>query len=94
MANIERTLETLVDFADVHRQSLVRLHEAIEALTHQIGVLSENMTRLENKVERIFDAIEADREVAKMQSTSVQQMIALAATQQQTINTLVAKLAA
>lgn len=56
--NIERTLETLVDFADIHRQSLSRLAENIEALTVQTGTFSENLTRVEIQIERLGDRIE------------------------------------
>ena len=63
---VERTLETLVEFADVHRQSLTTQRESIDALTHQVGVFTEGLTRLEilierqeAKIERILDAIQA-----------------------------------
>ena len=52
---IERTLGTLTDFSDLHRNKLVSLDEKLEAITHQLGLLSENLVRLENVSERILD---------------------------------------
>lgn len=79
--------------------------KALEVLSLNVGQLAgmvkqqtqniEKLTQtLDTRLERLERAIEADREVAKMQSGNVQQMVALAAQQQQTLNTLVAKLAA
>ncbi|MBF2046863.1 MAG: hypothetical protein IGS54_05755 [Elainella sp. C42_A2020_010] len=56
--NMERTLEALVDFADIHRQSLTRLSESIEALTVQMGHFSENLTRSEIQLERLGERVE------------------------------------
>lgn len=79
--------------------------KSIEALALQIGQLSsivkqtsQNIDKLaqtvDGRLNRLETAIEADREIAKLQSTNVQQMVMLAAKQQETINTLVQKLAA
>lgn len=48
---------------------------------------------MKGTMQQILQAIEADREVAKMQATNVQQMVQLSSTQQQTINLLIGKLA-
>jgi methyl-accepting chemotaxis protein len=41
--NVERTLETLAEFADVHRRAITQTNENINALTAQIGTLSVNI---------------------------------------------------
>lgn len=83
-SNVERTLETLVDFADIHRQSLARLSENIEALTTQMGVFSENMTRIDlqlerlgDRIERIANTVEQQAETAKVQSDTVNRLTRL-----------------
>jgi archaellum component FlaC len=87
-SNTERTLETLVDFADVHRQqmrdmgehfdsSMNRVTDSIDALTHQIVTFTERLTRLEIQVERIADTAQAQNETARLQAESISQLIAL-----------------
>lgn len=75
--NVERTLETLVDFADVHRQALAKTNSNIDALTSQVGVLSESITRLENQVERIAKISEEQAQTARLQAESVSRLINL-----------------
>jgi len=69
--NVERTLETLVEFAAIHRQALIQTNENINALTAQIGTLSESITRLEIQVERIANTTEAQTATAQSQAESV-----------------------
>ncbi|MBI4739877.1 hypothetical protein HY772_10195 [Candidatus Woesearchaeota archaeon] len=72
---VERTLETLVDFADIHRQALSQTNENINALTAQIGVLSESVTRLEIQVERIANTTEAQTDTVNRLTRLVEQLV-------------------
>ncbi|NJR62919.1 MAG: hypothetical protein HC769_31520 [Cyanobacteria bacterium CRU_2_1] len=75
--NAERNTETLIEFADAHRSQMRQIGEKIDALTSQVGVLSENLTRLEIQVERIANISERQAATAESQAESVRQLIAL-----------------
>jgi len=77
------------------------LTATVDRLAVQVAQFNQGLKELKDISRQILSAIEADREIAKMQSANVQQlsnnvqqMVALAAQQQQTINTLITKLAA
>ena len=73
--NLEHTLETLVEFSAIHRSAMAQTNENINALTAQIGVLSESITRLEIKVDRIADTAQQQNETAKIQAENVAALI-------------------
>ncbi len=72
----ERTLATLVDFSDVMRQQQLKLLEAFEANAGQIATLTENLVRLENRMEQLADA----QQVTNQQIAATNQQIAALAT--------------
>jgi archaellum component FlaC len=74
--------------------SLESVAKSLDNFAIQAAQLNSGVNELKGITRQVLAAIEADREVAKLQSTNVQQMVALAAAQQQTINTLIQKLAA
>jgi hypothetical protein len=74
--------------------SLESVAKSLDNFAIQAVQLNSGVNELKGITRQVLAAIEADREVAKLQSTNVQQMVALAAAQQQTINTLIQKLAA
>jgi hypothetical protein len=74
-------------------ERLDRVAESIDKLTVQVVQFNSGITELKGITRQMLQAIEADREIAKLQANNVQQMVQLAATQQQTINTLIGKLA-
>ncbi|NEQ21632.1 MAG: hypothetical protein F6K28_20940 [Microcoleus sp. SIO2G3] len=74
-------------------ERLDRVVESIDKLAVQVTQFNAGMTELKGIARQILQAIEADRDVAKLQANNVQSMVQLAAQQQQTINTLIAKLA-
>jgi methyl-accepting chemotaxis protein len=74
--------------------SLENVAKSLDNFAIQAAQLNSGMNELKGITRQVLAAIEADREVAKLQSGNVQQMVALAAQQQQTINTLLQKLVA
>ena len=51
-----------------------KLEQSIEALTHQVGRLTEGMTDIKNLVERVAVTTEQQAEVAKTQAASVDRL--------------------
>lgn len=74
--------------------TLENVAKSLDNFAIQAAQLNSGVNELKGITRQVLAAIEADREVAKLQSTNVQQMVALAAAQQQTLNTLISKLAA
>jgi len=70
---VERTLETLADFAGLHRQALTQTNENINALTAQIGVLSESVMRLEIQVEPIANTTKAQTVTTQTHAENINQ---------------------
>ena len=81
---VERTLETLVEFADVHRQSLTAQRESIDSLTHQVGLFTEGLTRLEILIERQESKIERILEAIQQQTVAIDGHLRLAEAQAET----------
>jgi len=93
--NVERTLETLVEFADIQRQNLAKMLDAIDALTIQMGVMSEGLVRLTNIVERqearldgVTAAIERTNGAIQQQSASIDGHLRVAEQQSASITEL------
>jgi DNA repair exonuclease SbcCD ATPase subunit len=90
-------IEQLIKTVDNLAVQVGQLNGAIKLQSQNVDKLGQTIDRLaqtiENGFSRLERLIESDREFAKLQAGNVQQMVALAAQQQQTVNTLVAKLA-
>jgi methyl-accepting chemotaxis protein len=105
MANkttMERTLETLVEFAAVQRDSLNRLTQSIQTMNSHLGdkldrlgekidLLAGGMGDLSGNVAATNRAIEGQLIVANKQSENIAQLIALAQQQQATVDRLMSR---
>lgn len=92
-AQLEATEARIYNLDQRLTERLDRVVESIDKLAVQVTQFNSGMTELKGIARQILQAIEADRDVAKLQANNVQSMVQLAAQQQQTINTLIAKLA-
>lgn len=92
-AQLEATEARIYNLDQRLTERLDRVVESIDKLADQVTQFNAGMTELKGIARQILQAIEADRDVAKLQANNVQSMVQLAAQQQQTINTLIAKLA-
>jgi len=73
-----RLIEGLAVRTDLLDQHLVSLTQKIEAVTDQVGLFMEGLTRLTNliekqeaKLDRILDAIQGQNKVAEAQASNV-----------------------
>lgn len=89
--NVERTLETLVEFADVHRQSLQGLTASIDRLTETVDKLAIQVGQNNQGVREMRNAIDGHLKVAEQQSANISELTKLVAIQAQTVSTLVAR---
>ena len=73
----ERTLATLVEFADIQRQNLAKTTESIDALTAQVSVLTTGINELKDLSRQILQAAHEQNETAKLQAQNVAALIRL-----------------
>lgn len=73
----ERTLATLVDFADVQRQNLAKMTESINALTAQVSTLNSGINELQDLSRQILQAAHEQNETARLQAQNVAALIKL-----------------
>lgn len=82
--NIERTLETLVEFAAINRDNWLKTDAAIAALTEQQSQLTANVNKLSDKIDNLAM-------VTQSQQIITADLVELAKAQQATVDKLLAK---
>jgi archaellum component FlaC len=107
--NVDRALEGMRQSTErIERhvdRALEGMQQSADRIEHQVGVMSEHLTAIDLKIERLTDKIErlADRideltkainghlEVAKQQSTNIAELTKLVATQANTVAMLISR---
>jgi methyl-accepting chemotaxis protein len=82
--NVERTLETLVEFADVHRRAITQTNEnintltsSIDNLTLNIGLTNSSINELKGLMRQLMTETQQQNETAKIQAENVAALIAV-----------------
>ena len=106
-ATVERTSQNVDRALEGMRQSADRMEQSAERVERQVGLMSEHLTAIDIKNERLADKIDrrADRideltkavnghlEVAKLQSANISELTKLVAIQANTVATLISRTA-
>jgi archaellum component FlaC len=97
-AAVERTTQNVDRAVEAMQQSADRIEQSANRVEHQVGVLSEHLTAIDIKIERLADrideltrAVNGHLEVAKQQSANISELTKLVAIQANTVATLISR---
>lgn len=97
-AVVERTSQNVDRAVSGMQQSADRIEQSSLRVEQQVGVMSEHMTAIDIKIERLTDqiveltkAVNGHLEVAKQQSTNIGELTKLVAIQANTVATLISR---
>lgn len=95
---VERTSQNVDRAVSGMQQSADRIEQSSLRVEQQVGVMSEHMTAIDIKIERLTDqiveltkAVNGHLEVAKQQSTNIGELTKLVAIQANTVATLISR---
>src|SRR4028118_290067 len=97
-AAVERTTQNVDRAVEAMQQSADRIEQSANRVEHQVGVLSEHLTAIDIKIERLTDqirelvsAVNGHLRVAEKQADNIAELTKLVAIQANTVATLISR---
>ncbi len=95
---VEKSNQNIARAVEEIKQSAFRIEQSAERVEQQVGLMSEHLTAIDIKIERLADridelrrAVDGHLEVAKQQSLNIAELTKLVATQANTFAMLLSR---
>ena len=89
--NVDRAAAQMQQSAAQMQQSAAQMQQSAARIEHQVGLMSEHLTAIDIKLERLIEALTAHLRIAEKQADNIAELTKLVAAQANTVAALISR---